>query len=255
LVLFCLNPQKSQKKIIEISGIKEKIFAKRKIDKNLLKLNQRGFLNGHTPFTAYLSFLSVLIAALKDCKFVVFSNEKSANEGNLRYLGKTINHQYSKSEIFEKKFRLYIKKYLIENLQYFSLLRALNESEVVKLFIQFPQYFMVFSSCNSQFKIENKIKERWCKNCPKCLFIFTTLYSLLGKKTVLKIFKTNLFENKTLRETMLQLVGKKKFKPFECVGTIKENKKIFEKALERWQKEEKKLPYLLSIFAKIKNGN
>jgi 7-cyano-7-deazaguanine synthase in queuosine biosynthesis len=255
LVLFCLNPNKNQKKIIEISGIKKKIFVKREIDKKLLELNQKGFLNGHTPFTAYLCFLSVLVAVLKDCKFIAFSNEKSSNEGNVKYLGRIINHQYSKSEEFEKKFRFYSKKYLAKNVKCFSLLRNLYELEISALFSQFPQYFNAFLSCNVAFQTKSGTKKpirKWCGECPKCLFVFASLYPFIGER-VIKIFRKNLFEDKKLFPLMLQLIGKKKFKPFECVGTKKESFLAFKLSLRRWKKENKKLPFLLKRFQTLYN--
>jgi hypothetical protein len=251
LILFCLNPNENQKKIIEISGIKRKIFVKREIDKRLLELNQKGFLNGHTPFTAYLCFLSVLVAILKDCKFIAFSNEKSSNEGNVKYLGRIINHQYSKSEEFEKKFRFYSKKYLAKNVECFSLLRNLYELEISALFSQFPQYFNAFLSCNVAFQTKSGTKKpikKWCGKCPKCLFVFASLYPFIGER-VIKIFRKNLFEDKKLLPLMLQLIGKKKFKPFECVGTKRESFLAFKLSLKRWKKEDKKLPFLLKKFS------
>jgi hypothetical protein len=255
LILFCLNPNENQKKIIEISGIKKKVFVKREIDKKLLELNQRGFLNGHTPFTAYLCFLSVLVAVLKDCKFIAFSNEKSSNEGNVKYLGRIINHQYSKSEEFEKKFRFYSKKYLAKNVECFSLLRNLYELEISALFSQFPQYFDAFLSCNVAFQTKSGTKKpikKWCGKCPKCLFVFASLYPFIGER-VIKIFGKNLFEDKKLLPLMLQLIGKKKFKPFECVGTKKESFLAFKLSLEKWEKENKKLPFLLKRFQTLYN--
>jgi 7-cyano-7-deazaguanine synthase in queuosine biosynthesis len=251
LILFCLNPNENQKKIIEISGIKNKVFVKREIDKKLLELNQRGFLNGHTPFTAYLCFLSVLAAVLKDCKFIAFSNEKSSNEGNVKYLGRIINHQYSKSEEFEKKFRFYSKKYLAKNVECFSLLRKLYEIEISALFSQFPQYFDAFLSCNVAFQTKSGTKKpikKWCGKCPKCLFVFASLYPFIGER-IIKIFRKNLFEDKKLLPLMLQLIGKKKFKPFECVGTKKESFLAFKLSLEKWKRENKKLPFLLKKFS------
>jgi 7-cyano-7-deazaguanine synthase in queuosine biosynthesis len=255
LILFCLNPNENQKKIIEISGIRKKVFVKREIDKKLLELNQRGFLNGHTPFTAYLCFLSVLVAVLRGCKFIAFSNEKSSNEGNVKYLGKIINHQYSKSEEFEKKFRFYSKKYLAKNVECFSLLRNLYELEISALFSQFPQYFNTFLSCNVAFQTKSGTKKpikKWCGECPKCLFVFTSLYPFIGER-VIKIFGKNLFEDKKLLPLMLQLIGKKKFKPFECVGIKKESFLAFKLSLERWKRENKKLPFLLKKFSEIEN--
>jgi len=253
MILFSLNPQTPHKKVIKISKIKEKVFVKRKIDKKLLELNKKGFLNGHTPFTAYLSFLSVLVACLKGCKFIAFSNERSAEEGNLKYLGRIINHQYSKTKDFERKFREYTKKYLAKKLEYFSLLRDLYEIEISALFSQFPQYFDAFLSCNEAFKTYSGKKrpiKKWCGKCPKCLFVFTCLYPFIGNR-IIKIFKKNLFEKKSLLPLMLQLIGKRKFKPFECVGTKKESFLAFKMSLERWKKENQKLPFLLKVFEKI----
>jgi len=253
LIAFSLNPKEHQKKIIKISKIKNKIYVQREIDQRLLKLNQKGFLNGHTPFTAYLCFLSVLIAILKNCKFIAFSNEKSSNEGNVKYLGKIINHQYSKSEEFEKKFRFYSKKYLAKNVECFSLLRNLYELEISALFSTFPQYFSTFLSCNVAFQTNSGTKKpikKWCGKCPKCLFVFASLYPFIGKR-VIKIFKKNLFDDRKLIPLMLQLIGKRKFKPFECVGTKKENYLAFKLSLERWKKENRKLPVLLRKFSSL----
>lgn len=107
---FTVNPGQATKDVLRIAGIKSPIVVERRIDPALLALNKKGFLNGHTPFTAVLSFLATFCAILFDYKNIAFSNEKSANEGNVRYLGKVINHQYSKSSEFERKFKTYCQK-------------------------------------------------------------------------------------------------------------------------------------------------
>ena len=55
--LFLVNPNEQIKKVVKVTGIKKQIIVRRTIDKKLLELNRRGFLNGHTPFSAYLAFL------------------------------------------------------------------------------------------------------------------------------------------------------------------------------------------------------
>ncbi|MBI2041433.1 MAG: hypothetical protein HYT20_00250, partial [Candidatus Nealsonbacteria bacterium] len=102
--LFTVNPIEKIQRAVKVSGIKKQIIVERIIDKKLLELNKNGYLNGHTPFTSFLSFTSLLCAVLFDYKNIAFSNEKSADEGNVRYLGKTINHQWAKSSEFEKMF-------------------------------------------------------------------------------------------------------------------------------------------------------
>lgn len=238
---FSLNPTKAAKKIMKIAGCKKPIIVRRKIDKKLLELNKKGFLNGHTPFSAYLAFLSILVATIFEYKYIAFSNERSADEGNVKYLGRMINHQYSKTSEFERKFKNYCIKHLAKNINYFSFLRKYTEFEISKMFLKYPKYFLVFSSCN----IASKAGDRWCGNCPKCLFVYATFYPFLEKKQLLKIFGKDLFENKKLLETMKALIGEGKFKPFECVGTYKESRVAFNLSFKK-AKKAGKLPYLLS---------
>jgi len=129
---FVLNPQKEHMAILRKMGERNPVIVERTIDPKLLELNRKGYLNGHTPFSAYLAFLAMLCGALSDCRYIAFSNERSSNEGNVEYLGHTINHQYSKSWEFEKKFRSYSKKYLATNIEYFSFLRPLYELQIAK---------------------------------------------------------------------------------------------------------------------------
>mgnify|MGYP003310119577 CR=1 FL=1 len=77
-----------------------------------------------------LSFACAIICYLNNLKYIVVSNEASANEGNIA--GTTINHQYSKSYEFEKDFNGYLQTYLCEKMQYFSLLRCMHEFQIVQ---------------------------------------------------------------------------------------------------------------------------
>ncbi|MBL7142492.1 MAG: hypothetical protein ISS83_02465 [Candidatus Pacebacteria bacterium] len=246
--LFLVNPNEQIKKSAKVTKIKKQIIVQRVIDKKLLALNKKGCLNGHTPFTALLSFLSVFCAVLFDYKNVVFSNEKSANEGNVKYLGRIINHQWAKSSEFEIIFKKYCKKYLARNINYSSFLRKYTELEISKKLINFPQYFPVFSSCNSSMRMGAK-QVRWCGNCPKCLFVYLTLYPFLNKKQLLLIFRKDIFQNKKLLPVMKALMGQGKAKPFECVGTRKESLDALKLSLEK--KEKNKAPYLLTKVKKM----
>lgn len=259
---FLVNPFISALKVVKVSGSGKPIIIERKLDPILLKMNadslpagRQGFLNGHIPFTALLSFLGVLSAVLFDFKFVVFSNEKSANEGNVEYLGKTINHQWSKSSEFEKKFKEYCKKYLAKNISYSSFLRNYTELEISKMFVQLPKYFSFFSSCNIVKRMKNAViknggRGKWCGECPKCLFVYITLYPFLPQKEMLKIFGKDLYEDEKLLPLMKDLMGEGKLKPFECVGTFAETKIALQLGLQKAKKEAKlgradKIPYLL----------
>jgi len=252
LTCFSLNPTDASKKILKVGDCKKSIIVKRKIDSKLLELNRGGFLNGHTPFSAYLAFLTVLIGVIFDYTHIALSNERSSNEGNLKYLGRTINHQYSKSFDFEKKFRNYSKKYLAKNIEYFSFLRPLYEIQIAKLFSKyFDKYGTVFLSCNEAYKTysgKRKPMKKWCGKCPKCLFVFAILYPFVETKKLIKIFGQNLFEKKELLNLMKELIGESRFKPFECVGTKKESLIAFYLSWKKAKEEEKEASYLLKYF-------
>ncbi len=251
---FALNPKQEQKAILKIAQEKNPLVMKRTIDPKLLELNRKGFLNGHTPFSAYLAFLSILGATLFNYKYIALSNERSSNEGNVKYLGELINHQYSKSFEFEKKFREYSKKYLVADIEYFSFLRPLYELQIAKIFARYPQYLNVFLSCNEANKTQSGTRKptgKWCGKCAKCLFIFLALRPFVGEKTVVSIFKKNLLQDKTLAPLLDQLTGKRKFKPFECVGTIKESRAALslrpESLISSWNKHH----FLPPSFSKL----
>ena len=239
-----LNPSQAAQKTLKLSGVDSFLRVKRVIDPTLLNLNKRGYLNGHTPFSGYLAFLATLVSFGYGCKQVVVSNERSANEVTTTFLGKSINHQYSKSGEFERKFREYVGQYL-SNSSYFSLLRPLYELQIGKLFSQFSQYHQVFRSCNVGQK-----DNRWCGRCSKCLFVYLTLSAFLSKKAVETIFGTNMLDSGELFSLLLQMVGKDKNKPFECVGTIEETKIALYLTIEKYLQENLSLPKLLQLGQK-----
>ena len=228
----------------KVAGYEEKIVhIKRTIDKNLLELNKQGFLNGHTPFSAMLAFLSYLIATLTGKKYIALSNESSANESNVE--GEKIKHQYSKSFEFEQDFRNYANKYLKTNVEYFSMLRPLNELQIAMLFARNEQYHTIFRSCNVGSKT---IPWEWCGNCPKCLFVYIILSPFLYKEKLINIFKQDLFEKQELLNTFIELCGYGKTKPFECVGTYEEVNFAITKTIKNLENENIKLPYLLDYY-------
>jgi len=217
---FLLNPTKAALRVVKTAGCKNPIIVERQIDKKLLELNRQGYLNGHTPFSSYLAFLSVTASILYDYKNIALSNEKSANEGNVLFHGKVVNHQYSKSYRFEKLFNEYSRKYLAKHVNYYSYLRPFDELQIAERFSKYPQYFKVFRSCNVGSK-----KGIWCNNCSKCLFAYTMLSPFLDREELLEIFGEDLLKKPSLKKTMDELLGISGHKPFDCVGTSEEVRK------------------------------
>lgn len=237
---FVLNPTKAAKGLTRIANVRDIVTVERKIDQKLLQLNEQGFLNGHTPFSAYLAFLSTICAVLFDYRNITFSNERSSNEENISYLGYKVNHQYSKTFEFENKFREYNLRYLTKNINYFSFLRPLYEIQISKVFAKFKKYHKEFRSCNVGQKTNV-----FCCRCPKCLSTFILLYPFLGPAETTDIFGKNLYEDRSLFPTLEAMVAKDKVKPFECLGTREEIKiGLF---LSKKQHKDK-LPVLLEMI-------
>lgn len=240
-----INPKPVTEKCAEIAGYDdEHIFnIQRTIDKRLIELNSEGFINGHTPFSALLAFVSYLQAFITGKKYIALSNESSANESNVR--GEKVNHQYSKSIEFENDFRLYAKKYFKTDIEYFSFLRPLNELQIAMLFSKKEKYHKVFKSCNQG----SKQKEwAWCCECPKCLFAYIILSPFLYREKLVEIFGQDLYEKETLLQTFIELAGYGETKPFECVGTYEEVNFAISKTISNLENRQKKLPFLLKYY-------
>lgn len=209
---------------------------RRIIDPQLYELNTQGVYNGHIPISAVYAFLGVAAACFYGYRAMVVSNERSANYGNVVYRGMEINHQWSKSIEFETLFSRYIAEFVTPSVSYFSLLRSLNELQIVKQFVKYPEYLTHFTSCNRNFKAHGQIQDRkWCGECPKCAFVFSLLAAYLPRQKTVDIFGKDLYADESLLPTYRQLLGISDFKPFECVGTPEEVKTAF--ALARKKNE------------------
>lgn len=243
------SPQSpAAKKIAQLSRASNIIELKRTFDPKLFELNKAGYLNGHTPFSARLAFETSLAGLLLGHQQILIANEFSANEGNLPFHGTTVNHQYSKTFEFERVFRQYVSQYLSPAPEYLSLLRPISELQIAGLFAQYPRYHALFKSCN-----RNQQQASWCCECAKCLFVFTVLYPFLEEKQLVgPIFPKNLFENSSLSQLALALLGKDKHKPFECVGTYQETLAAFYLSIQKFRQNypEKSLPPVLEFVEK-----
>jgi len=247
---FTYNANNYLKNVVAVSGARN-FFVERTIDPKLLELNRAGHFNGHTPFSSLLYILGSLLAGLFDFKYVALSQERSSNEGNVKYRRRNVNHQYSKTFALENRFRKYSQQYLVKNAQHFSLLRPLYELQIARIFADYPKYFPHFLSCNRSFTIRARQEgntAKWCGACPKCLFMFAALYAAIGREQTVKIFAKDLFTDGALASLMADLVGAGSCKPFECVGTFKEAQAAFYLCLCRSEAEGGVLPLLLEIF-------
>lgn len=247
VIPFILNPRQASLETIKVAGFQTDEFLEiiRTIDPQLLVLNNMGFLNGHTPFSALLAFVSVFSSALTASRHIALSNEASANEPTEKKSG--VNHQYSKSFEFEKDFREYVSEFISQDINYFSFLRPLSEYNIAALFSTFPKYFNVFKSCNVGSK-----KNIWCGKCPKCLFTYIILSPFIRNERLVNIFGKDLYRDKEQLTHFNELTGISEVKPFECVGTVYEVNIAIIQAIEKHQGQ---LPYLLEYYRTLLTSN
>ncbi len=195
----------------------------RRLDPGLLQLNDGGALNGHVPITGILSAIVLACAVLSGFDTIAMSNEHSASAPNLTVGGIAINHQFSKSLEFEREFSCYVHNHISPNIAYFSLLRPLSEIEIARRFARYPQYFGIFRSCNTAFRQSSAERGRhWCRDCPKCRFVFLALALFVTKPQLVGIFGRDMLDDETQLDGFAALCGLGEHKPFECVGEIAE---------------------------------
>ncbi len=212
------------------------LTVKRSLDPQLFK-TLPGSFNGHIPISSIFAFVGLFTAALYGHRYVVVANEASSSFGNLTYLGQEVNHQWSKSIDFERRFQTHTWLNLTRDVTYFSAIRHLYEIRVVEEFVKHPKYFKKFTSCNRSFRVDKeRPKTLWCGECAKCAFVFAELAAFLKPAELLPIFGKNLFEDEALLPMYKDLCGLGKLKPFDCVGTFEESRAALRRASKNWGK-------------------
>ena len=224
---YLLSARQASYDTAEIAGYGEdgRLEAFRTFDPQLFKMNREGYLNGHVPYSAILGFSAVVAALLRGHRYIVLSNEGSANEPTVP--GTWVNHQYSKSLEFETDFSEYIHRFLTPSVTYFSLLRPWSEARIAMEFSRFTAYHAAFRSCNKGSK-----ENRWCCDCSKCLFVFVLIAAHAGVAATTAMFGENLLAKASLAPVLDELAGFVPVKPFECVGTVAETRWSLERILE-----------------------
>lgn len=240
---FIINPKYPSLECSRVAGYSDEnvVCVERILDRKIVELNNLGYLNGHTPFSSVVAFISYLCCYLQGRKYIVLSNESSANEATV--IGTNVNHQYSKSFEFEKDFDDYVNKYFDLDIHYFSLLRGISEFQIGRLFSNYKHYHHIFKSCNLGSK---EATWKWCCNCPKCLFVYIILSPFLYKDELVSIFGDDLYNRDDLLETFKEILGYGETKPFECVGTYSEARYAVSLLIDKLGNNN--LPYLLNYY-------
>lgn len=250
LRFFTVNDQPARTACVEAAGYgAERIIrTRRTIDPELLRLNSEGFLNGHTPFSSVVAFLSMYCGHITGAENIVLSNEASANDSNIG--GAEVNHQYSKSFEFERDFNILRERNFSCTASYFSLLRPFNELQIAKQFAAYPQYHSVFRSCNAGSK-----RNIWCTECAKCLFVAIILSPFLPPEKLHDIFGCDMLDKRELVEDFDGLCGFSGVKPFECVGTAAEVTYALHETAKKYRAAGTEMPFLLRRFCEKRQSD
>jgi hypothetical protein len=223
---FSFAPTPAHKHISELVGAKT-IKVNRRRDPWIDASMSWFAVSNAYPSVSTFTFIATLIAELLGYNSIVFSNERSADFGNLTYLDLPVNHQWCKSSEAEKMVNDYIQCYITPDISTSSLLRKYSELEIVRRFVKYPQYLHHVTSCNSYFWLPRIMqislrKSYWCKRCPKCVFLFACFTAFLPKKEVIDIFGADLYTKKRLLPLFRSILGIEGFKPLDCVGEPEE---------------------------------
>ena len=221
----CVGSSVLIKETVKVAGL-PLIQIGRQLAPELSSMNRAGAWNGHVPVTAINSAILLCASILYGFHYIVFSNERSADEATLLTdQGVEVNHQYSKGSEFESAFRAVIASQVSPDIEYFSVLRQHSELGIVRRFSRMKTFHPVYSSCNRNFHLDGpRVDKRWCLDCPKCRFAALSLALFMTPDEVIAIQGGDLLNDPAQQEGFRALCGLGRDKPFECVGEAGESR-------------------------------
>ncbi|MDH2904702.1 MAG: hypothetical protein PXZ08_12265 [Actinomycetota bacterium] len=220
--LFIVSPAAGRFAPLEataaVTGL-DVVRATRHLDAQILR-GDDNFFNGHVPVTAMVTLLAALAALASGHGGVAMSNEHSASAPNLRWRGRDINHQWSKSWSAEVLLGAALKERVGDEFVVASYLRNRSELWVAQQFARAHEFHYVFRSCNRAFAQRPGDRAvNWCGVCDKCLFIDLILAPFIERAALRDIFDAEPLSDSRLDSTLRSLIGLGlEHKPFECVG-------------------------------------
>src|SRR5580700_8567509 len=190
------------------------VEVRRTILPELLRLNAAGHPNGHTPFSAYLAFAAMLTGYLRGSGPVMAGNSRSDDEPNVAsYLGRPVNHQWTKSYECETAVRAYRDRWLPGTPGYSSPLRPLYEVQIIASLAGDVDTYLQTVSCN-------QVRGGgWCRSCAKCAWVFLATAALFGHDLAIRKTGGDMFADPALSGVYQEMAGLTGVKPFECTGS------------------------------------
>jgi hypothetical protein len=220
--LFSVGDAPPIARTVAVAGLAH-LIARRELDPLLFELNAAGAINGHVPVTAIVTCVALLTAQLHGFDAVAMANERSASAGNLRWDGIDVNHQFSKGLAAERLLSAAVAEQGA-TVRQFSVLRPASELAIARAFAGLEEYHGAFTSCNAIFRIDPALRaSSWCRDCPKCRFVFLAMAPFSSPAHLREIFAADLLDQDDQFEGFALLAASGGHKPFECVGEEQES--------------------------------
>lgn len=220
-MLLSIGGSDAARRVAAASGA-ELVVVDRAIDAQILELNAAGAPNGHVPITAITMLASTVAAASLGAGCVVMANEASASNPTRSIGGRSINHQHSKSAVFETLLHAALGS-VGSRVVCVSALRNRSDTEIARVFARRCAHLHAdFVSCNrANLRDASRRSVRWCGECPKCRSICLSLAPHMDPAAVAGIFGRDLLDDDRATEGFADLCHDER-KPFECVQTVAE---------------------------------
>ncbi|GAA3611907.1 hypothetical protein GCM10022223_30010 [Kineosporia mesophila] len=226
--VFLYNPTPNQIALTQSLEPGRVITLERQIRPELLRLNDEGRPNGHTPYSAYLAFAAMLAGYLRGNRLVLAGNSRSDDEPNISaYRGRPINHQWTKTYEFEANLADYRHRWVPAAPPYASPLRPLFELQIISLLADDVDAYLRTASCNQT------RSTGWCRACAKCAWVFLATSVLFGHDLAVTKLGGDLLEDRSLAGLYERMAGLHGTKPFECTGSEDEVRASLRSVLER----------------------
>jgi hypothetical protein len=175
------------------------------------ELGVKYILAAETPASV---FAALPLALARGYRGLVVAHEASANSGNLDWNGEVVNHQWGKGWDAEQLLDGYVRRALVADLRYFSLLQPVHDEVIFELLARDAELAALTHSCN--------VRKPWCGACAKCAYVWLQFAAHLPPDVVQATFGDDLGERADNERWFREMLGLSDHTPFECVGSAPE---------------------------------
>lgn len=220
-ILMSIGGSDAARRVAGVLG-RDLVVVDRVIDNQILELNAAGSPNGHIPITAITMLISVLCAASLGADVVVMANEESASSPTRVVDGVEVNHQHSKSYVFEMLLHDALTS-VGSGVACVSALRNRHDTEISRVFARkcVAVHEAVVSCNRAGLRDATRRSTRWCGDCAKCRSVYLSLAPHMTPRDLSHMFGNDLLAERAQTHGFAELLDAST-KPFECVQTVDE---------------------------------